>query len=107
MTERRELEPCPFCGGSNLVVEMQGTDLEYVLCDDCGGFGPDHDAKVSWSSRTPPPGYAMVPEKPTEEMLQAAIAALSDATIDEPKAAAWDATRAYKAMLTAARAGEG
>lgn len=48
------------------------------------------------------PGEAVVPREPTPAMMQAALAALSDATVDDPKAAAWDAIRAYRAMLAAA-----
>jgi hypothetical protein len=46
-------------------------------------------------------GYAVVRKEPTEKMLEAALAALSDVTIEEPKAAAWGALRAYRAMLAA------
>jgi hypothetical protein len=48
-------------------------------------------------------GYSVVPKKPTKAMIEAALAALSDVTIEEPKAAAWDALRAYRAMLAASQ----
>jgi hypothetical protein len=44
---------------------------------------------------------AMMEHGPTPIMMQAALAELSDATVDEPKAAAWDAVRTHKAMLRA------
>lgn len=40
--------------------------------------------------------------KPTAIMDQAALAELSDATVEDPKSAAWDAVRAYRAMIQAA-----
>lgn len=40
--------------------------------------------------------------KPTTAMDQAALAELSDATVEDPKAAAWDAVRGYRAMIQAA-----
>lgn len=32
-----DMKPCPFCGGSDLVVD---SDIEAVMCDDCLGTGP-------------------------------------------------------------------
>jgi hypothetical protein len=46
-------------------------------------------------------GYAIVKREPDEAMLEAALAKLSDATVEDPKAAAWDALRAYRAMIAA------
>jgi hypothetical protein len=37
----------------------------------------------------------------TPGMREAALTELSDCTVDEPKAAAWDALRAHRAMLRA------
>jgi hypothetical protein len=34
-----------------------------------------------------------------EGMREAAVQALTDVTVDDPKAAAWDAVRAYRAMI--------
>src|SRR5690606_36923841 len=47
-------------------------------------------------------GWVLVPKEPTREMAIAAAKALDDITVDDPKAAAWDAMRAYRAMLSAA-----
>lgn len=49
-----------------------------------------------------PEGWVLVPKEPTREMAIAAAKALDDITVDDPKAAAWDAMRAYRAMLSAA-----
>jgi hypothetical protein len=46
----------------------------------------------------------LVPREATPEMRRAALAELSDITVDEPKAATWDALRAHRAMLAAAPA---
>lgn len=43
----------------------------------------------------------LVPREPTEAMRQAAIRELSGPTDADPKVAAWDAVRAYRAMLSA------
>lgn len=43
----------------------------------------------------------ILPSEPTREMKDAALAELSDVTVQEPKAAAWDAVRAYRAMASA------
>lgn len=40
--------------------------------------------------------------KPTPAMSEAALVELSDITVECPKAAAWDAVRAYRAMIQAA-----
>lgn len=40
--------------------------------------------------------------EPTREMKDAALKACSNSTIAEPKASAWDAVHAYRAMITAA-----
>jgi len=40
--------------------------------------------------------------EPTPEMKAAAVQELSDTTVQAPKASAWDALRAYKAMIDAA-----
>ena len=71
MTERRELEPCPFCWGTNLTVENAGTEHEYVVCEDCGAFGPDAGHETAWNARatrTPPTGYVMVPVQEHTQM---------------------------------------
>jgi hypothetical protein len=49
-------------------------------------------------------GMAVVPKEPTQGMKLAALTELSDCTVDEPKAAAWDAIRAYRAMIETIRA---
>lgn len=49
-----ELKPCPFCGSHNLV---EGYHSPFVICDDCGAFGPEHadmthdEAVAAWNSR--------------------------------------------------------
>jgi hypothetical protein len=48
------------------------------------------------------PEYVLVPKKPTEAMINAALVEMSDVTIESPKASAWDALRAYRAMIAAA-----
>ena len=45
--------------------------------------------------------WKLIPCKPTPQMMGAALIELSDGTVEEPKAAAWDAIRAYRAMLSA------
>lgn len=40
----------------------------------------------------------IMPPEPTREMLEAAEAALTNPTVRNPKAAAWDAIVAYRAM---------
>jgi glutaminase len=42
--------------------------------------------------------------KPTTEMVAAGLAAISDVTVSEPKATAWDALRFHRAMIDAALA---
>lgn len=44
---------------------------------------------------------AMLDAGPTKRMMRAALAELSDATVDAPKSAAWDAIRAHEAMIRA------
>lgn len=48
-----------------------------------------------------PDGWVMVPKEPTPEMCNAALKELSDITVRSKKAAAWDAVRAYRAMISA------
>lgn len=74
------LKPCPFCGqtpdeDSHYV--NQGTKWGGILCCIEGpevrtGYKPwPHwkDAAVKeWNTRTPPPGYVLVPIEPTNEM---------------------------------------
>ena len=49
-----ELLPCPFCGGSNLA---EGFHSPFVICEDCGAFGPGsaditHEEAVNkWNTR--------------------------------------------------------
>lgn len=43
-----------------------------------------------------------MPDNPTPEMREAALKALSNSTVKNPKAAAWDAIVAYRAMRDAA-----
>ena len=49
-----ELKPCPFCGSNNLA---EGNHSPFVICDDCGAFGPGnadltHDEAVEkWNTR--------------------------------------------------------
>lgn len=38
-TDDIKLLACPFCGGQNLDIEMD--DPPYVMCHDCGAYGPD------------------------------------------------------------------
>lgn len=49
-----------------------------------------------------PAGWKLVPIEATTEMRQAAIDALSGPTDFDPKASAWDALRAYSAIVAAA-----
>lgn len=51
-----------------------------------------------------PDGWVMVPKEPTPEMCNAALKEISDITVRSKKAAAWDAVRAYRAMISAAPA---
>lgn len=51
---------------------------------------------------TVPPGYALVPVEPTEEMLKALLKEMTNPLETHPKAAAWDGLRSYRAMLAAA-----
>lgn len=44
----------------------------------------------------------IMPERPTPEMRDAALRALTNSTVENPKAAAWDAIVAYYAMRDAA-----
>ena len=53
------LKPCPFCGGSRIVVgpcELRN-DFHEAACVDCGAKGPDAtneaDALRLWSQRVP------------------------------------------------------
>lgn len=103
-----ELKPCPFCGGE---AEL-GSPIYYVECTSCMGGVPSYDsmeeAISAWNRRSPPAavpdGWVMVPNEPTREMAIAAVKALDDATVSDPKAAGWDAIRAYRAMISAAPA---
>jgi len=44
MSGKNALEPCPFCGSTNLILKQSTHDREgvpcAVLCDDCGANGP-------------------------------------------------------------------
>ena len=55
-----ELRPCPFCGGSNIIIEEA---LETLYCDDCGCELAE-DFGGNWNTR------------PIEDALQARIAEL-------------------------------
>lgn len=46
-------------------------------------------------------GMVVVPQEPTRAMKDAALKAMTNATVDEPKAAAWDGIIAYRAMIVA------
>ena len=58
------------------------------------------DARVDMLAVTRAAIAAM--REPTPQQCAAALAALDDGTVADPKAAAWDATRAYRAMIDAA-----
>lgn len=69
MTQRPTLESCPFCSSKKIVVTQYGMEAEHetieqgsyaVMCDDCGGSGPERAPKQraidAWNSRQPSPG---------------------------------------------------
>ena len=47
-----KLKPCPFCGGTNLLVEVG-----FVCCDDCGcevhEIKENEDVVAKWNTRKP------------------------------------------------------
>ena len=84
MTERREVETCPLtvddiqwcwhCNGSARVYDI-GSCSYRVRCTICQASGPvgcsATEAIERWNTRatrTPPTGYVMVPEEPSEAM---------------------------------------
>ena len=106
------LLPCPFCGGNAGVIQLTGHESpRTVECDEChcrSRWGTEEEVIAAWNRRTPPAavpdGWVMVPKEPTPEMCNAALKEISDITVRSKKAAAWDAVRAYRAMISAAPA---
>ena len=51
------LNPCPFCGGRNLLYDHMGPAY-WVCCKECGTLGPSADtrvdARVKWNRRARP-----------------------------------------------------
>lgn len=58
MSDENELKPCPFCGGTNQIIEGEDTGSEYFICD-CGADGPGGDdgsmAIKRWNTRAADP----------------------------------------------------
>ena len=67
---------------------------------------PDQWGRRTWQTRDEYMARARAAiaamREPTPQQCAAALAALDDGTVADPKAAAWDATRAYRAMIDAA-----
>ncbi len=69
MTQRPNLEPCPFCNSKKVVVAQYGVALKHqeieqgsysVMCDDCGASGPEITGRSfaisAWNNRPPSAG---------------------------------------------------
>jgi hypothetical protein len=79
-------------------------ELAKALCENAGwrwGRHPVLDERYRRRVRT----VLRRLREPSPMMKAAAVQELSDTTVQEPKAAAWDALRAYKAMIDAAMGG--
>lgn len=70
-----KLIPCPFCGenpkegieGNSFYIRCEG-----AFCSMASIYGPVFaTASIidTWNTRTPLPGYAMIPVEPTEDMI--------------------------------------
>jgi hypothetical protein len=112
--------PCPFCGSAETFVcecedETAGCSTFWVECADCAGRGSSSEYKEGavqyWEKAaaipvrayTVPPGWKLVPESPTQGMVDAARQ--SWVNDQGPKASTlWgsEASDIYKAMLRAA-----
>lgn len=58
MTDRIELKPCPFCGGTNLEVHGKPGILnahDDIGCNDCDAFTPE----PTWNRRAKPASVAI------------------------------------------------
>lgn len=93
-----DLMPCPCCGCEEDYFTMPSAgDIEYVVCQSCG-LRVDAD---SWNDiprhLTLPPGYALVPLEPTDEMLEALFYGVSHGDGER---------ETYKAMIKAAEEGK-
>ena len=114
-----EMKPCPFCGGeaemligmhhfSDAKVSCKNCSAESGLFDESEGFersdelaGRNADAAAkAWNTRTPPPGYVMVPEEKFTAAEKLLSAGMSGAISAET------AMLGIQDVLTAARAGE-
>ena len=140
-----EVKPCPFCGSSDIAhTALQRDGVRVCICRTCRAHGPavlndtikganskETDrlradaAYEKWNTRTPPPGYVMVPEEYRDAFLQCFAREFIDSgngdwlSLSSKEqwhilgriAAAFDIAKQTDvieeaAMLTAARAGE-
>jgi len=65
------LKPCPFCGSTDLTFDP---DTSCIICDSCGGFGPNPDKEVGDNLET------------TDEQMQEHAAAKWNKRAPEPPA---------------------
>lgn len=65
MSKHVTVNPCPFCGSSN-ILELSGHSVSWMVCDDCKAEGPV--GTVSWDSRAPSPAFEAMVEA-LEEIL--------------------------------------
>lgn len=100
LSEREALEPCPFCGSTDVHVEETPGVGQYVCCSSCQAQGPfvarigdPEEAAPPWNRRAP-----VAPAEPVAEDVSSLIAArcvaLPGPLIDCPVCGAVDKERA-------------
>lgn len=119
MTDK--IKPCPFCGGKSKVEQCEPSTARFnegavhfkVSCppmvggyiSDCIGSNLNlweitpEDAISKWNNRAIPSGYTLVPDEPTEAMLETGVDALMSTEIVADRLV----ILIYKAMLKAVK----
>lgn len=64
-----DIKPCPFCGSVNCQVTKTGINSNFVVCHNCGAYGPSASGRrhaiQAWNTRTPTPSPSAPQRKGT------------------------------------------
>lgn len=105
------LLPCPFCGVSLMLStgpKRRTTDVSFEVyqhpSNGCylSSFQLCQDDSAKWNKRAIPPGYAVVPVEPTEEMIDVVFRGYSwpmEFGIDHQQRSRQEAIRTYQTMI--------
>lgn len=119
-----KLLPCPFCGGGAEIRYWRKMNSEFMQCGSVGcsknhtfmefsdirtekrhDTDSEERAIKSWNTRHIPEGYVLVPNEPTETMLDSIVESVCDSIFfdgnDYKESKGKGARFIYKAMITA------